>query len=404
LDILRRTPLPVSGAPYSTSCFWSAVLHFLLLERSPVRLGFTYLTEPEFTSTESRPRFGGPEVRAESVNTLSSSPRRAAPLAVLHRLPASQPPVCLSVFLRQRQTQGLCASASPKHESLPSPHAAVNHSFLQGIPTVSAPRPPPGPVGPRPSPVFSCEALESGWPGGGREKGGFLSDGRPGVWIRSLCVQTFRDSTSVETKTQTEQEPFGFDSVLFLTDMKTGPFAEHSNQLWNISAVPSWSKVNQGLIRMYKAELNHLRCLQDFAEAQATYFAQCHHYMQDLQRELNRCANSAVGPPPPSGAGSDPVPTAFPSGRLSPGASGSRKAKVLYDYDAHDTSELSLLADEVSLTRPPDHDQNRKITGYPQTDQVITVYTVPGMDPDWLVGERGNEKGKVPVTYLELLS
>jgi len=37
--------------------------------------------------------------------------------------------------------------------------------------------------------------------------------------------------------------------------MKTGPFAEHSNQLWNISAVPSWSKVNQGLIRMYKAEV-----------------------------------------------------------------------------------------------------------------------------------------------------
>uniref|UniRef100_F7FF51 Serine/threonine-protein phosphatase 2A activator n=1 Tax=Rattus norvegicus TaxID=10116 RepID=F7FF51_RAT len=41
--------------------------------------------------------------------------------------------------------------------------------------------------------------------------------------------------------------------------MKTGPFAEHSNQLWNISAVPSWSKVNQGLIRMYKAE-----CLEKF--------------------------------------------------------------------------------------------------------------------------------------------
>lgn len=36
--------------------------------------------------------------------------------------------------------------------------------------------------------------------------------------------------------------------------------------------------------------------------------------------------------------------------------------------------------------------------------QLITVYTVPGMDPDWLIGKRGNEKGKVPVTYLELLS
>ncbi|KAI2664649.1 Serine/threonine-protein phosphatase 2A activator [Labeo rohita] len=31
------------------------------------------------------------------------------------------------------------------------------------------------------------------------------------------------------------------------------------NELWNISAVPSWSKVNQGLIRMYKAE-----CLEKF--------------------------------------------------------------------------------------------------------------------------------------------
>uniref|UniRef100_A0A671R5U5 Serine/threonine-protein phosphatase 2A activator n=1 Tax=Sinocyclocheilus anshuiensis TaxID=1608454 RepID=A0A671R5U5_9TELE len=43
------------------------------------------------------------------------------------------------------------------------------------------------------------------------------------------------------------------------SQMKTGPFAEHSNQLWNISDVPSWSKVNQGLIRMYKAE-----CLEKF--------------------------------------------------------------------------------------------------------------------------------------------
>ncbi|XP_038130456.1 endophilin-B2-like isoform X1 [Cyprinodon tularosa] len=127
--------------------------------------------------------------------------------------------------------------------------------------------------------------------------------------------------------------------------------------------------------------LNHLRCLQDFAEAQATYYAQCHHYMQDLQRELNRCGNSSGAPQSSAAGAADAASSSFPSGRLSPGASGSRKAKVLYDYDAHDASELSLLADEV-----------------------ITVYTVPGMDPDWLVGERGNEKGKVPVTYLELLS
>ncbi|XP_027629799.1 serine/threonine-protein phosphatase 2A activator isoform X2 [Tupaia chinensis] len=38
-------------------------------------------------------------------------------------------------------------------------------------------------------------------------------------------------------------EDFMFlECVRFITEMKTGPFAEHSNQLWNISAVPSWSK------------------------------------------------------------------------------------------------------------------------------------------------------------------
>lgn len=42
-----------------------------------------------------------------------------------------------------------------------------------------------------------------------------------------------------------------------LVKVKSGPFAEHSNQLYNISGVPSWSKVNSGLIKMYKAEVQH---------------------------------------------------------------------------------------------------------------------------------------------------
>ncbi|XP_068191748.1 endophilin-B2-like isoform X2 [Antennarius striatus] len=148
--------------------------------------------------------------------------------------------------------------------------------------------------------------------------------------------------------------------------------------------------------------LNHLRCLHDFAEAQATYYAQCHRFMQDLQRELAR-GNDVSGSLPSGDVCPNPVSSAFLSETSTTGApvsscpnqrpgtlpmehtqlpvTGARKAKVLYDYDAHDGSELSLLADEL-----------------------ITVYTVPGMDPDWLIGERGNQKGKVPVTYLELLS
>ncbi|XP_016418802.1 endophilin-B2b isoform X9 [Sinocyclocheilus rhinocerous] len=156
--------------------------------------------------------------------------------------------------------------------------------------------------------------------------------------------------------------------------------------------------------------VNHLRCLHEFVEAQAAYYTQCHKHMQDLQKELSS-ANGDTFPnafavnASTSGVSADPSPLSTatlpgtsppsrspnPSNALEsstlkieevkPPATGTRKAKVLYDYDAADTSELSLLADEL-----------------------ITVYTVPGMDPDWLIGERGNQKGKVPVTYLELLS
>ncbi|KAJ1133809.1 hypothetical protein NDU88_000284 [Pleurodeles waltl] len=141
--------------------------------------------------------------------------------------------------------------------------------------------------------------------------------------------------------------------------------------------------------------VNHLRCLHEFVEAQATYYAQCYQYMVDLQKQLGRfpatlVVNSeSVSSPLSTSPGTSSVPVAsgpVVEGSLSPSdvrppASGTRKARVLYDYEAADSSELSLKSDEL-----------------------ITVYSLPGMDPDWLVGERGNQKGKVPVTYLELLS
>ncbi|XP_056131559.1 endophilin-B2-like isoform X2 [Lampris incognitus] len=143
--------------------------------------------------------------------------------------------------------------------------------------------------------------------------------------------------------------------------------------------------------------VNHLRCLLEFVEMQAAYYKQCHLHMQDLQKLLRRFPNAFAANSGQLTSSADP---SYPSassmqvGITSPieadtlkiedvqtPATGTRKAKVLYDYEAADSSELSLLADEL-----------------------ITVYTVPGMDSDWLVGERGNLKGKVPVTYLELLN
>ncbi|XP_017703779.1 endophilin-B2 isoform X2 [Piliocolobus tephrosceles] len=149
--------------------------------------------------------------------------------------------------------------------------------------------------------------------------------------------------------------------------------------------------------------VNHLRCLHEFVKSQTTYYAQCYRHMLDLQKQLGRFPGTFVGttePASPPLSSTSPTTTAAtmpvvpsvaslaPPGEASlcleevaPPASGTRKARVLYDYEAADSSELALLADEL-----------------------ITVYSLPGMDPDWLIGERGNKKGKVPVTYLELLS
>ncbi|KAE8583083.1 hypothetical protein XENTR_v10020420 [Xenopus tropicalis] len=149
--------------------------------------------------------------------------------------------------------------------------------------------------------------------------------------------------------------------------------------------------------------VNHLRCLHEFAEAQATYFAQSYQYMVDLQKQLGS-SRAELFPAPVVGntdPASPPLSTSPPPATLPvlqvassnpgevplnpvevpPPVSGTRKARVLYDYEAADSKELSLSADEL-----------------------ITVYSLPGLDPDWLIGERGNKKGKVPVTYLELLS
>ncbi|XP_023197850.1 endophilin-B2-like isoform X3 [Xiphophorus maculatus] len=141
--------------------------------------------------------------------------------------------------------------------------------------------------------------------------------------------------------------------------------------------------------------VNHLRCLHEFVEAQAAYYKQGHLHMLELQKELGSAdedvlpnafaLNSTHSVAAAAGASEgteSPVETeTLKIEEVQAPATGTRKAKVLYDYDAADSSELSLLADEL-----------------------ITVYTVPGMDSDWLIGEKGNQKGKVPVTYLELLS
>lgn len=54
---------------------------------------------------------------------------------------------------------------------------------------------------------------------------------------------------------QNKSEYMLFGCIDYILQVKTGPFHEHSNQLWNISGVETWTKVNSGLIKMYKGEI-----------------------------------------------------------------------------------------------------------------------------------------------------
>ncbi|XP_065191912.1 endophilin-B1-like [Sycon ciliatum] len=144
-----------------------------------------------------------------------------------------------------------------------------------------------------------------------------------------------------------------------------------------------------------KSRVSQVRNLQDFIEAQETYHRTCAEQLQELQQDLRRSfsAMNATAPPPEeafSSAASDfASPTASaastPSSDMTTTQTFSsapvhRRAKVTYDYDAANEQELSLLADEV-----------------------IVVYSSPGLDSGYMMAERGAEKGRVPVAYIELL-
>lgn len=62
----------------------------------------------------------------------------------------------------------------------------------------------------------------------------------------------FPDETVVE---RLSSEFMFIGCIQYILKVKSGPFHEHSNQLYNISGTATWSKINQGLIKMYKGEV-----------------------------------------------------------------------------------------------------------------------------------------------------
>ncbi|XP_011505352.1 PREDICTED: endophilin-B1 [Ceratosolen solmsi marchali] len=115
------------------------------------------------------------------------------------------------------------------------------------------------------------------------------------------------------------------------------------------------------------SQAGHLRCLHEFVEAQTRHYAQCHAAMQELQRELAGVSGSSFHPT-----------TSINSNQLM--ENGQQQARVVFDYKAKNGDELSVLQDEVI-----------RITKIPEDD-------------DFILGFQGNQCGRVPKAFLEILS
>lgn len=132
-----------------------------------------------------------------------------------------------------------------------------------------------------------------------------------------------------------------------------------------------------------------LTSFQDFAAAQAKYYASCSEQLKQLQKELGSLSLQV--------STSDLALSI--SSPTSPGAAERRQARVLCDYDSQDATELSLIAGEVCLPRLYPVVFAAKIIPF----QVIDVLNTIANDPDYVQAERGHKSGRVPISYLQFI-
>lgn len=82
----------------------------------------------------------------------------------------------------------------------------------------------------------------------------------PFLWGSAQLLSSSRISPSIVTDdagiAEHRAEYLYIDAIAFIKEVKRGPFHEHSSVLYGISGVQGgWTKINGGMIKMYKAEV-----------------------------------------------------------------------------------------------------------------------------------------------------
>jgi len=59
---------------------------------------------------------------------------------------------------------------------------------------------------------------------------------------------------------------------------------------------------------------------------------------------------------------------------------GTKQARVIMDYEAVSPQEISVRMNDI-----------------------LIVYRLPGLDPDFVMAEKGGKRGKIPLSFLEII-
>lgn len=130
---------------------------------------------------------------------------------------------------------------------------------------------------------------------------------------------------------------------------------------------------------------HHLQCLTEFVDAQLNYYNNATLILKDLSKDIggvgiqnSQSASHETNQANPSMFSAIFGTDAIDSGNK-PALVDPKKAKVLFDYDAVDSTEISVWA-----------------------NQVINVQLIPN-DNDWVLAEAGSDSGKIPKAYIQIL-
>ncbi|XP_065226265.1 endophilin-B1 isoform X2 [Planococcus citri] len=91
----------------------------------------------------------------------------------------------------------------------------------------------------------------------------------------------------------------------------------------------------------------HLRCLHEFVNCQARYYAECHQRMQELQKELSDLCNSGHSSDYQQNKDSSSESFVMVNERPPKPQQQQQRTNVITDYETADIAELSLVAEEM---------------------------------------------------------